>query len=98
MSDAAATSTRAGTIGAIYTRIRKSPWAPHVGASLVLLALDLLLMRRWLFTGAFPAGVDSGFLYSLIPFFEAHHISAFTAWLPGATRRQGSPNCSTRSA
>lgn len=49
---------------------------------LVLVALDVLVLRRLLFTSEVPAGMDSGFLYSMLPVFEHYHLGSFTTWLP----------------
>jgi hypothetical protein len=47
-----------------------------------LAVLDLVLLRNLLFTSRLPAGVDSSFLYSLLPFFTGHGLLTFEVWLP----------------
>jgi hypothetical protein len=39
------------------------------------------MLRRLLFTDGVPASVDSGFLYSLLPFFDQHDVGSFSGWL-----------------
>src|SRR5207245_9864115 len=47
----------------------------------VLTILDLLMLRNLLLTSGPPASIDSGFTYSLLPFFSDHNTHAFTGWL-----------------
>ncbi|MFL5735923.1 MAG: hypothetical protein ACJ76P_01120 [Actinomycetota bacterium] len=55
---------------------------PHIAPLLVLWTLTAIVMRRWVFSGALPAGEDSAFLYSSLPYFASHHLGMFNAWLP----------------
>ena len=55
---------------------------PHSLPLTVLWALTVVVMRRWLFTGGLPAGSDSAFLYSSVPYFSSHDLHAFSVWLP----------------
>ncbi|MHB8469971.1 MAG: hypothetical protein ACYDCH_09485 [Gaiellaceae bacterium] len=66
-------------------RARVRGFALVRGHRLPVAALVLVvgaMFREILFTTRYPAGMDSGFLYSTLPYFESHHLVAFTAWLP----------------
>src|SRR3954462_13548691 len=55
---------------------------PHALPLLLLWSLTAVMMRNWLFSGALPAGEESAFLYSSLPYFASHQLSMFSAWLP----------------
>jgi hypothetical protein len=46
-----------------------------------LVLLDVVVLRNLIFTRGLPAGIDSGFVYSLLPYFDTHGIQAFSGWL-----------------
>ena len=53
----------------------------HLPPLLILGVLDLLMLRNLLFTSGPPASIDSGFTYSLLPYFSEHGAHTFTGWL-----------------
>lgn len=53
----------------------------HGPPLVVLTILDLLMLRNLLLKSGPPASIDSGFTYSLLPFFAQHDIHLFTGWL-----------------
>jgi hypothetical protein len=47
----------------------------------LLVLLDALMFRNVL-SGGLPSGVDSPFMYGLLPYFAAHGLHTFSVWLP----------------
>jgi len=56
---------------------------PHLAPLTVLGLANLVMLRHILFGHGLPAGVDSAFLYSALPYYVGHGLSLFTVWLPG---------------
>ena len=54
----------------------------HLVPAAILVALDTLVLRNYLFTNKAAGGVDSAFLYSILPYFKSHGLGAFSVWLP----------------
>jgi hypothetical protein len=64
------------------SRTRLIDLAAYHGKSLAILATaTLILFRTWI-SSRYPGGADSAFLYSGLPFYEAHGLQLFTVWLP----------------
>lgn len=53
----------------------------HSVPAAVLIGLDALMLRNYLFTSKAPGGVDSAFLYSMLPYFKSHGLGTFSVWL-----------------
>lgn len=53
----------------------------HGPFALGAVALTVVLFRTWL-AGGLPGGIDSGFMYSVLPLFSTYGASLFTVWLP----------------
>ncbi len=53
----------------------------HLPFALGAVVITALLFRTWI-AGGLPGGIDSGFLYSVLPLFSTYGASLFTVWLP----------------
>lgn len=57
------------------------PRPRHLAPAAALVGLDTLILRNYLFTNKAAGGVDSAFLYSILPYFKSHGLGAFSVWL-----------------
>jgi hypothetical protein len=81
-SSAAAAAIKGVSARQALTRIWSFVSRGHGLPLAVLLLLQILMLRDLLFTSGLPAWMDSGFLYSRLPFFDRHEMHIFSVWLP----------------